>query len=73
MDCQKRKDVWLGRLTSECKRKPNEAEAEQLLTDLKNVKEVRMFELVPSLYMRSLFEDLNFELSDFNKATDYLT
>ena len=27
-----------------------------------------MFELVPSLYMRSLFEDLNFELSDFNKA-----
>ena len=28
-----------------------------------------MFELVPSLYMRSLFEDLNFELSDFNKAT----
>lgn len=30
-----------------------------------------MFELVPSLYMRSLFEDLNFELSDFNKATRY--
>ena len=28
-----------------------------------------MFELVPSLYMRSLFEDLNFELSDYNKAT----
>lgn len=28
-----------------------------------------MFELVPSLYMRSLFEDLNYELSDFNKAT----
>lgn len=28
-----------------------------------------MFELVPSLYMRSLFEDSNFELSDFNKAT----
>ena len=38
---------------------------------MKNVKEVRMFELVPSLYMRSLFEDLNFELSDFNKATRY--
>lgn len=28
-----------------------------------------MFDLVPSVYMRSLFEDLNFELSDFNKAT----
>ena len=28
-----------------------------------------MFELVPSLYMRSLYEDLGFELTDFNKAT----
>ncbi len=28
-----------------------------------------MFELVPSLYMLSLFKDLNFELSNFNKAT----
>lgn len=27
-----------------------------------------MFELVPSLYMRSLFEELGFELTDFNKA-----
>ena len=37
MECQKRKDVWLGRLTFECKRKPNEAEAEQLLTELKEL------------------------------------
>lgn len=28
-----------------------------------------MFELIPSQYMRSLFEDLGFELTDFNKAT----
>lgn len=27
-----------------------------------------MFELVPSLYMWSLFKDLNFELNNFNKA-----
>lgn len=28
-----------------------------------------MFELIPSQYMRSLFDDLGFELTDFNKAT----